>query len=1130
MRPGLRPRTFLYGLAVGGALALSSGTARAQGAVITGRVLGEQGQPLATSNVFITEMNVSVSANEQGEYRITLPAERVRGQLVMLRARAIGHVPQARQITLKAGESSENFSLKQDVNRLSEVVVTGVTGATEKKKLAFAVNTVDAADMPVPAASALTALQGKVPGAQITMPSGRPGTAPSIVLRGPKSINANGRSQSPLFIVDGVILNGNSQDINPQDIESIEIVNGAAASSLYGARAAAGVVQITTKSAKNAGQGAKFNLRSEYGFNDVQSEYPYAQRHFLMMDETNTRFCIKQSGLPACSRSVDFEDEARRINDVAGVSALAPYNFERDGGIGLALTKPELRGLFQVNQWPKRYNPMDQTVTNGLYENTNLDMLAHVGSTSVFASASNLMHEGAIKFLDGYKRNTIRVNADQVVGDKLTAGVQSMYSRGTQYPDGEWFRLTRVPAGVDLTRRDSEGRLYIRSNPLNQGQQNENPLYDNENIRAPNEQDRFLGSFNSKYSPFQWLDFDANASFDRRRSDGYTLRDRGFRVTSISQSNNYLGLLRQNYASDQSYNVGLSATAKQDNAFGLSGLNMRYTARYLYDQQDGTVDTNIGGNTLAVPGLNTLVNVTVLENPGTSTIQSIRGMAGVGTIDADIKGRYELGALYRHEGSSLFGVNERWHPYYRGSFAWIASDEPWWPFKNAVTQFKPRVSVGTAGGRPRFSAQYETFTIGTGGTVSGSTLGNKNLKPETTTETEYGLDAEFFSRYGLTVTYARDITKDEILQVPPSVSSGFSSQWKNAGQMDNKTWEISLNAPIVSKRSFTWNARVAYDRNRSIITGLDVPPFFQTDESSTFRYANKERIGTIWGKYFIRDCSQLPAQFQGDCGGAGKQYQKNNQGYIVWTGGFSPSEGITKNLWQATNPGCIKNGAVLAVTGEVACKSLGGTVTNPWAIPSTSWGMPIVIRDSTGNPVLQRLGNTQPDFHVSLGQTMTFKKFSLYTLFDGVFGTRLFNEEIHWSLGDFNVRYEDQDGKTVETAKPIGYYWRAPQPDNGSGVGGFYDVLGSNNQTAQKSTYVKLREVSLGYSFGRIRGIGDWSLTAVGRNLWTITDFLGWDPEVGTGGTDLNSGALDGVAAYQYPQVRTFTLTLNTRF
>lgn len=1132
MRLVLCPRRAIGGLAVTAALGLSPGIALAQTMVITGRVLSEQGQTLQAANVFITEMNISIPTNEQGTYRITLPAERVRGQTVMLRARAIGHTPQSRQITLRAGEFTENFALKADVNRLSEVVVTGVTGETEKKKLAFAVTSVDAADLPVPAANALSSLQGKVPGAQITMPSGRPGTAPSIVLRGVKSINASGRSQGPLVIVDGVILNGGTQDINPQDVESVEIVKGAAASSLYGARAAAGVIQITTKSARGASQGAKFTVRSEFGMNDVQSEYPYAERHFLMMDETQTRFCIKQSGLPACSRTVDFEAEARRINDVAGASALAPYNFERDGGIGLALTKPELRGLFQVNPWPKRYNPMDATVTNNQYQNTNIDVVGRFGGTGIFASVSNLTHEGAIKFLNGYKRNSVRANVDQSVGDAWNMQLQTFYARGTQFRDGEWFRLTRVPAGVDLMRRDSEGRLFIRSNPLNQGQQNENPLYDNENRQGRNDQDRFLGSFNTRYSPFSWLDFDGNASFDRRRTSGYNLTDRGFRVTAISQSNAYLGSLGQTNSGDQSYNLNLSATARQTNAFGLSDLGMRYNVRYGFDQQDGESNGSgnnpIGGTTLAVPGLNSLDNVTVLTSP-TSSRTSIRGMAVVGGAAADYKGRYIVDGIYRMEGSSLFGADERWHPYYRGSFAWLASDEPWWPVKTALTLFKPRVSVGTAGGRPRFSAQYETFTIGTGGTVSGTTLGNRNLKPENTTETEYGIDAELYGRYGLTVTYARDITEDQILQVPPPVSSGFSNQWKNAGQMDNKTWEVSLNAPIISRRTFTWSARAAYDRNRSIITGLDIPPYFQSDASSTFRFANRERIGTIWGKYFIRDCSQLPSQFAGDCG-PGKSYQKNDEGFVVWTGGRSPGDGIKDNLWQAVQPGCMKGGAPLAVTGEVACQALGGTVTNPWAIPATSWGMPIVIRDSTGNPVLQRLGNTQPDFRASLAQTFTFKKWSLYALVDGEFGRRVFNEEIHWSLGDFNVRYEDQAGKTVETAKPIGYYWRAPQPDNGSGVGGFYDVLGSNNVTAQKATFAKLRELSLGYAFGPIRGVGDWSLTVVGRNLLTVTDFLGWDPEVGTGGTDLNSGAVGGVAAYQYPQIRTFTATISTRF
>jgi hypothetical protein len=110
----------------------------------------------------------------------------------------------------------------------------------------------------------------------------------------------------------------------------------------------------------------------------------------------------------------------------------------------------------------------------------------------------------------------------------------------------------------------------------------------------------------------------------------------------------------------------------------------------------------------------------------------------------------------------------------------------------------------------------------------------------------------------------------------------------------------------------------------------------------------------------------------------------------------------------------------------------------------------------------------------------------------------------------------------------MGYYWRAPQPDNGAGVGGFYDVLGSNNQTVQKGSYTKLREVSLGYQLGAIRGIGDFSLTLVGRNLYTITDFLGWDPEVG--GSVLNSSGFGGVAGFQYPQTRTFTFTIGTRF
>ncbi len=1104
--------------------AVFAGTAYAQGAVITGTIKSEQGQPLQGANVYITELNVSVGANEEGVYRITLAAERVRGQSVNLRVRAIGFQPGSKAVTLTAGTHTEDFELKIDVNKLNEVVVTGVTGATETKKLAFTVSKVDAADLPVPATSALQSLQGKITGAQIVQPSGRPGQNPSIILRGPKSLNLG---LSPLIIVDGVVMNGDMGDINPQDIESIEVVKGAAASSTYGSRAGNGVIQITTKSGKNAGQGVRFNVRSEYGAQDIQSEYPFAARTMMTQNATQDQFCIKVSGQPACSRSVDFEAEALRVNNVPDPSALAPYNFETDYGIGLAASKPELKGRFQINQWPKRYNPIAQAVTQGPYNNTNVDMTGRFGNTGFFASASNLIQTGAIKFLYGYKRNTARMNLDQQIGEEITMNLSTLYGRNTTYPDGgAFFRLTRVPAGVDLLRRDDFGRLFIRSNPNNQGQQNENPLYDNENIVGADNADRYLGSWTTRYTPFAWLDFDANASLDRRRSSFYQIRDKGFRVTRNAQSSNYLGTLSQSSNLDQAYNFSFQGTARKSAPLGIRDLDTRFNMRYSYEQSDGE-SLSASGGTLAVPGLYTLRNVTVPNNPNSST-NSVRAMGVLTGIALDYKGKYIVDGIFRRDGSSLFGAAERWHGYYRGSLAWRLSDEGWWPAKGVFDDFKFRVSYGTAGGRPGFAYQYETFNIGNGGTISADQLGNRFLKPEQTAEAEWGVDAELFNKYGLNVTYARDITTDQMLQVPVSASSGFSSQWRNAGTLDNKTWEASMTIPLITNRSVVWTSRVSWDRNRAFITALGVPPFSSTTASARFEFRVGERIGTLYGKYFLTRCTDLPAQFQSDCGGDGKSYQVNDDGILTWTGGYSWKDGVKLNLWQSALPGCLVNGAWVNQTGEVNCQAAGGVVNNPWAIPHLHWGMHINLRDSTGSPVYAKMGNTQPDFRLSFSQNFSWKRLTLYALLDGSYGNRVFNQEIAWSNGDFMVSYEDQAGKTVETAKPLGYYWRGTAPDHGAGVGGIYDVLGSNNINSEKGTYTKVREVSASYLIGPVRGIGDWSVTAVGRNLYTWTDFLGWDPEVG--GSVLNSGAVGSTAAYQYPQTRTFTLTLQTRF
>ncbi len=215
-----------------GALALLVGTAavaQAQNATITGKVTSDQGRPIEGANVFITELGLSVGSNAAGNFTILVPGARVRGQTVVLRVRAIGQRPDTKPVVLRPGAITQNFVLSADLNRLSEVVVTGVTGATEQTKAPFAISRVSADQMPVVGVNPLTQLQGKVAGAQIVSASGRPGSSPSVILRAPTSINASGRSQEPLYVVDGIIITGGLPDLNPEDIEAVEVVKGAAA-------------------------------------------------------------------------------------------------------------------------------------------------------------------------------------------------------------------------------------------------------------------------------------------------------------------------------------------------------------------------------------------------------------------------------------------------------------------------------------------------------------------------------------------------------------------------------------------------------------------------------------------------------------------------------------------------------------------------------------------------------------------------------------------------------------------------------------------------------------------------------------------------------------------------------------
>jgi TonB-linked SusC/RagA family outer membrane protein len=1084
----------------------------AQAATITGKIADADQVPLVGANITIDALNISVGSNTAGQFTITIPGARVSGQSVVLRVRAIGYTPQTRTITISAGATTQNFSLAPDVNRLSQVVITGVTAGTEQKMLPFVVAQVSEADMPVPNSNPLAELQGKVTGANIVSASGRPGSAPSIVLRGPQSIDATGRQQSPLFIVDGVeqIATASLSDINPNDIENIEVVKGAAAASLYGSRAGYGVISVTTKSGHSSGEGIRFNTRAEFGASDIEHNISLATTTMMMEDPTDTRFCITTAGQPSCTRTVDIYAETLRINQGGSTFALSPATFTNDGGIATNLGPIPLRSLYQVNQWPVTYNPVAQNVTNGPWSDINVDMTGKFGRANFFTSIGTLRQEGSIRFLDGYRRNSIRMNVDNTLGNNWTLSVRAYYARVEQDNySGAFFTLTRQVAYADLLRTDSFGRLFVRSNAQAQGSQNENPDYEMASQPARGQNDRFQGNVQARWQPLSWLDGDFSIGYDRTNLLNNDFQDAGERSTTNSGTA-YLGYIGFDNTFNQSYNAAMNWTARKDLR---RDLNLRFTVRGLYEAQDNNYNGENGSN-LAVPGLfTTSAIVPSASNQLESSISSVRQIGMFAGIDLEYKERYILNTQIRRDGSSLFGSANQWANYGRGSFAWRASEEPFWPLKSVINDFKLRAAVGQAGNRPSFAQQYQTFSI-TNGAVSASTLGNANLRPELSQEVELGFDAEILHKYGLTVTHALGIVSSELLQVPPSASSGFANQWKNAGQLQNETWEVSLNVPLIEKRDLQYSARFNFDQTKSEITGIaaGIAPYYYSggDSGATAMYyvAANVPYGGIYGRQFVESCSQLPVAFQSQCGGAGANFQKNSQGLVVWTGGAALTDGITKNLWMAVN----------------------GASTAPFGV-TESWGNPIVLRDSLGHAITsQSMGNALPDFRYSIAQNFTFKKFTAYALFDAVKGNSVWDIGRAWSNGDFMNGDESQLGVSVGMAKPLGYYFRAGAPDN-AGVGGLYDVLNTNSVTVENASYVKLREVSLGYRIGKIAGQGDWTVSLIGRNLKTWTGYKGYDPETGGTATGASgSAALNAIDDYGFPNVRSITFQLSSSF
>jgi TonB-linked SusC/RagA family outer membrane protein len=1038
--------------------------AQAQTVSFSGRVTAQSGQPIAGATVAITELRVGSSTNPDGRYSFTVDQARILGRSVAVTARFLGYKPQRWPVSISAStiRVEHSFVLDRDVLRLEEIVTTGTSAATSQLKTPFTVGVVDAQQIKeVPGVSPLSSLQGKIPGASVITTSGQPGSEPAIRLRAATSLTGR---QDPLIIIDGTITRLGLADINSEDIERVEVIKGAAASSLYGSDAANGVLQIFTKRGANLSEGQTvFTVRNELG----QSRIP----HFL-----------------ASSMHHNYEI----TTDAAGkVSFLLDANGNR-------ITKPD---AIADNPYPVVYDQMNTVFRPGNFLTNYISVGQRRGASNLNASFQNTRDQGVLALLKGYQRQNFRINADQSLNDNFDLGVGAFYGRSVadQGEDtGLFFGMRFLEPNVKLDSIITSGKFQDQYNPaIKQPPLSgnvTNPLYVLQQRQVTNGRDRFTGTGKAAFRATDWLTFDGNVGYDQASSTYKYFTPLGYANSAGAQTQ---GGLFQSNASDRSYNITTSATATG----AWRAIRNTTKAAFLYeDQTNDSVAVN--ASALTVPRLpeftaaSTDPGFPITAGSRTETIRS-RDVFLVTTFD--IKDRYILDALVRRDESSLFGSRARSAVYQRLSAAWRVTQDFNLPF---FQELKLRASNGTAGLRPPFTAQYEAWAL-VNGSPTKLILGNEDLKPAFSRETEIGFDASFLNNVSLEYSYSQKRTTDEIIKVDLSAAAGFQRQWRNAGTLSGHSHEGALGLVLLSSADKFWRVNFTADRTRQRIDDLNVGAFLigpseGTTNTQIFRVGPGEPFGVIYGSRWIQTQAQLEETIRtGKLAGTTADYVVNEEGYYVSKTGYHTIAEVPLKA---------------AFCADDACKS---------------------------SKTVVQIGDVNPDFTMGFNTNFSWKSVSSSATLTWVKGGNIYNYTRQWPFNELRDAVIDQSGKPsagtcpslatdpscpYKTGRKSSQYYSA-----------FYNNFDPNDYFVENGTYLRLRELSVNVQLParyaeRIPAANFHSarLGVVGRNLWTRTNYSGYDPDVtGPGGGNPFAYRVD---YFTYPAYRTFTAMLELGF
>ncbi|HWB26401.1 MAG TPA: TonB-dependent receptor [Chitinophagaceae bacterium] len=1017
--------------------------AKAQNTILTlkGKVTGKDGAPLPGVTVQVKDKNEATQTGSDGAYQLMV--HEAKGTLIFS---SVGY--ETKEAAFSASSAGISVQLEESVSVLNEVVLTGYL-KQKKSDITGAVASIrnrDFKDQPV--SNLAQSIQGKVAGILVTSPSGTPGAGLLVSVRG---------SNNPLYVVDGVPMlsesnsslstsyttDGNEvgqgqnissiSDINPDDIESIEILKDASAASVYGARAANGVVLITTKRGKNGKTDFSFN--SFTGVQNVSRTIPF----------------LDSKGFVA------LEEDARKQD-------LKLYNEDP------TLFDPSFDPAVLTNPLPKSwYTNVNTNWEDEIFRTapiTNLQLSARGGNDKTkFFLSGNYFDQTGIVIDNFYRRATFRMNLDNKVSDRVSIGSNMSFTYGRNrrsFNDDTYTGIVTNAIGASpLMPVYNKDGSYADYTEYQASWLSDNPIKSANDIIAYTTNYRFIGTV------FADIDVAKNLKFRSSFNTDYTnLVDNQFfdPITTDGQSapggkaieGTYRGLTWLN-----------ENTFTYQNEFGKNHLTALAGFTAQSSKYEKTYDVGIGFPEGS--GLQNVGSASVIKKAPVTNYQW--GLVSViGRVNYDYNGKYLLAVSSRYDGSSRFDPSGRWGFFPAASAGWVITKEKFLDHSNTLTSLKLRVSYGLTGDQevgsdfPYQSYWAPTVYDGNAG-LRPVNIGNKDLTWQRNKMFNVGVDYELWNgKISGSIEFFKGNRTELLTQAALPSTSGFSSFTTNAGNIENKGVEFSLTAYPVKARNFSWSTsfNVSYLKNtiKSLYTDNELLSAY-TDLFHTHILKVGQAVGTFWGIKYL---------------------------------GVDPQTGDPK--YQDLN----HDG---------------------------------VIDDNDD----QVLGKATPDYFGGWSNEFHYKEwdFSFSTQFS--FGNKVYNlirttyQTLGWSDGGWdenNILYQVY----ANNATIVNKRWEKPGDKTDIPRASLYfeNYMQNSSQFIENASFFRMRTVTLGYTTRpkTTKYYTSLRLYLQAQNLFVITKYYGFDPEVSSNGGSAPETA--GVDYAAYPQARTITFGVNFNF